>query len=230
MQPVTIGWIAAAALIIGAVVRILKSDSLTIALANLGLPPLPKRVLPWLSLVLGVASAILDVKLQGTPWPEAVAKGLVAGVSAIAGHELGVESVRKGKELLVLILTVSLATSACKPADSPRANTRAIVLTLADGVNAADLACASIARAKHDADLARACDLARDEAAEALIAAEALLEIDSDAPREIGCHVATALASARRMVIVLKDAGGKVPRALEDGLALAPMLAVTCDG
>lgn len=115
MQPITLGWVAIAALLVGAVVRLLKSDSLTVALANLGLPPIPKRVLPWLSLVLGVASAILDVKLQGTAWPEAVAKGLIAGVAAIAGHELGVESMRKGKELLALAVVLMVGSTACTP-------------------------------------------------------------------------------------------------------------------
>lgn len=115
MQPSTLGWVAIAALLVGAVVRLLKSDMLTIALSNLGLPPIPKRVLPWLSLVLGVASAILDVKLQGTAWPEAIGKGLVAGVAAIAGHELGVESMRKGKELLVVFVVLAFGASACTP-------------------------------------------------------------------------------------------------------------------
>lgn len=115
MQPITLGWVAAAALLVGAVVRLLKSNTLTIALANLGLPPIPKRVLPWVSLAFGVASAILDVKLQGTAWIEAIAKGLIAGVAAIAGHELGVESMRNGKELLVLGVVLVFGASACTP-------------------------------------------------------------------------------------------------------------------
>ena len=127
MQPTTIGWVAAAALLVGFLCRLIKTDMLKIALANLGLPPVPKRVLPWVALGLGLASSILDTRLTGTAWPEAIVKGLIAAVTAIAGHELGIESVRDGKEiggppsppappltLLAMLAFVAIVT-ACTP-------------------------------------------------------------------------------------------------------------------
>jgi uncharacterized protein (DUF697 family) len=116
MTPTSLGWVAAAALVVGAFVRLLKSDMLTIALANFGLPPIPKRVLPWVSLALGVAAAVLDVKLMGTDWPTAIAKGLVAALTATTGHELVVESMRGGKEILAVLLVaggVAVTAPAC---------------------------------------------------------------------------------------------------------------------
>jgi hypothetical protein len=115
MEPTAIGWVAAAALIVGALVRLLKSDMLTNALASLGLPPIPKRVLPWLALAFGLASSILDEKVMGTPWPAAITKGVLAALGAITGHELTIESLRKGKELLVVCLAIGsvLTVGAC---------------------------------------------------------------------------------------------------------------------
>lgn len=115
MQTTTIGWVAAVAMIVGALVKLTKSDMLTIALANLGIPPIPKRILPWLALTLGLASSVLDHRLQGTAWIEAVTKGAIAAITAIAGHELGVESLRKGKELLIiaLLVTFGATTTSC---------------------------------------------------------------------------------------------------------------------
>ncbi len=154
MQPQTLGWVAAAALLVGAVVRLLKTDMLTIALANLGLPPIPKRVLPWVSLVLGVGSSILDVKLQGTDWPSAIAKGLVAGVAAIAGHELGVESARKGKELLA-IGCVFFMTTTITGCAFLRAHAK-------DALDVAQIGCIIANQFQPDSKVAEICQIADD--------------------------------------------------------------------
>ncbi len=119
----------------------------------------------------------------------------------------------------------------CKEADNPRAHARAVVLTIAEGVAIGDKTCASIARAKADAGLARECAFARDEAKLSLEAAEAGLDsADSAAAENVPCAVAQALASASRMAGLIEKAGGKVPAALLDGLQLAPMLAGECRG
>lgn len=89
-------WVAAAALVIGAVVRVLKSDS-----------PLPewlhvsKQWRPWLAVALGIVAGVLDAVAMGTPWADAVAKGVLASVGAMAGHHLVIEKGRGGKELPV---------------------------------------------------------------------------------------------------------------------------------
>jgi len=85
-------WIAVSALVIGAFVRLLKSD---------GPIPInvPARWRPVLALVLGLASAALAQVANGTPWRRALTEGLLAGVIAIVGHDVLVEGVRGGKEI-----------------------------------------------------------------------------------------------------------------------------------
>lgn len=137
--------------------------------------------------------------------------------------------------MLACVGVIAIAHHACgcspRPAEDPRAQRRAVVLTVADGVKAADVACASIARAKRDATLARECDKARDEAAESLKAAEDALDAE-DAARagDVPCMVAAAVSSASRLAGLIEHAGGKLPKAMLDGLQLAPMLAGGCHG
>lgn len=79
------------ALVIGALIRALKSDKFNILLAALGRKPIPPHVLPWIALGLGVVSTVLDARLKGgLGWQEAVIagiNGLLAGGFAVAGHE-----------------------------------------------------------------------------------------------------------------------------------------------
>ena len=109
-------WIAVAAIVIGGVVRALKSDGMTVALANLGLPPIPKRALPWIALVFGAASAVLDAKVGGTSWQEAGAAGILATGTAVLGHDLG-KALPGVRKVLGVLIFVGLASSvtACTP-------------------------------------------------------------------------------------------------------------------
>lgn len=125
----TPAWLGIAALLIGAVVRLLKADRLNLALERFGAKPIPKRVLPWIAVVLGVASGVIAGMQVGKTWSAALVgafEGLVAGAFAIMGHELVVESARDGKEIappktppppgaglvLAFMLTVTLAACA----------------------------------------------------------------------------------------------------------------------
>ncbi len=132
---------------------------------------------------------------------------------------------------LAAVIFVMAHLAGCKPAQSPRAQARSVVVTIAYGVQAGDQACASIARAKLDAQLAKECAFAYDEAREALLIADDALDVSElDAERKVPCAVAQALASASRLVGLIEKAGGRVPPALADGLALAPALAAGCHG
>lgn len=87
---------------IGMLVRLLKSDKLNLTLAAMELPPIPKRALPWIAAVLGVAAGAIDAMAKGAPLGVALrtaAFGFLAGALATWGHEAGVEGVRGGKEL-----------------------------------------------------------------------------------------------------------------------------------
>ncbi len=133
--------------------------------------------------------------------------------------------------LLGAVLFIIHVLACCKDVESPRAHARAVVLTVAEGVAIGDQACASIARSKSDADLARECAFARDEAKVSLESAEAALDsADSAAAENVPCAVAQALASASRLAGLIERAGGKVPPVLLDGLHLAPQLSRGCNG
>lgn len=85
-------WLAATALLIGLVVRVLKSDiKLT--------PTIPSRWRPWLAIGLGVVAGVLDAMVRGTMWKKAIAEGVVAAVMAMVGHDLFIAGLRGGREL-----------------------------------------------------------------------------------------------------------------------------------
>lgn len=129
---------------------------------------------------------------------------------------------------LFFLAALVLAVAKCKPVEDPGAQARGAVHALAYGVEAADLACASIARSKRDVELARECAFARDAAKLSLEAADESLDMGHD--DEVPCQVGQALAYARQMAGLIRQHGGKLPRALEHAFLLAPMFAEVCGG
>lgn len=116
---------------------------------------------------------------------------------------------------------LAVALAACGPGASlpPRAELRGAVLGLAEGVRAADVACAELARARHDLPLAEACGASYQGARAALLAAESALD-DGELAR-VGCEAAPAVARLQELARRLDG-----PRArVEDALALAGVLA-----
>jgi hypothetical protein len=85
-------WIALAALVVGAIVAVLKGTT--------PLPAISPKYRPWLALGLGVVAGILKSISTGTPAAQAILSGLGSGMIAITGHETLIESVRGGKELI----------------------------------------------------------------------------------------------------------------------------------
>jgi hypothetical protein len=132
--------------------------------------------------------------------------------------------------VLALVLIAPMLTGCPSPASDPTAHESAVIVQLAHGVELADMACADIARAKKDADLARECDKARDAAKVSLEAAEDALDSrDEAAAGNARCSFASALDSARHLADLILDAGGKVPPALMRAFELAPMLRGGCE-
>lgn len=84
------GWFALLAFVVGLLVRLLKTNALDAALARFGIPPIPKKALPWVALVLGFVGAAIESKMRGTTWEAAAIAGvwgLFSGGFAIAGNE-----------------------------------------------------------------------------------------------------------------------------------------------
>jgi hypothetical protein len=107
-NPVAPTTLATIAVIVGGVVRLLKTKQFSEILDALPVSwvkAIPKTYLPWLAVVLGVVLTMLDAKLNGglKTWGEALWVGLagvLSGSMAIAGHETiakTVERVRTGK-------------------------------------------------------------------------------------------------------------------------------------
>lgn len=157
LTPTAITWFTLSAIVIGGIVRLLKSDT--------PLPTVPARARPWLALGLGSAAGVLQALTTGTPWPLALGSGFTAAVTAMTGHDLVVGSIRGGVEpfassstpkvpplpLLLMIAIAVIALCGCasstsstpSPADQARVGTYADALRVCDEKLAADKLAAS---------------------------------------------------------------------------------------
>lgn len=88
-------WIPLAALVIGVLIRLSKTDA-AVAWFPVNLQP---RIRSAAALVLGFASGIVAGLTGGGHWPTALAGGLVAGMLAITTHEVVVEGFRDGRDI-----------------------------------------------------------------------------------------------------------------------------------
>lgn len=76
--------------VLGGVVRLLRTEKFNDVLKKFGLKPVPSWSLPWLSVGLGAAAQVTEAVVGGgalsAALPAAV-DGVLAGALAIAGHE-----------------------------------------------------------------------------------------------------------------------------------------------
>jgi hypothetical protein len=83
---VTIGSIA---LLVGLIIRLIKTDKINSVLEKFKIS-IPKEVLPFLAIALGIVLSVLQSKTTGVSWGVAFSKvlnGLISGAIAIAGNE-----------------------------------------------------------------------------------------------------------------------------------------------
>lgn len=88
-------WIPLLAVLVGGIIRIGKSDP---AVARIPLSIKPENRAVW-AMAIAIVGAALDRLATGGTWYEAIAGGLVAGSGAIAGHEILVNRLRKGRDI-----------------------------------------------------------------------------------------------------------------------------------
>lgn len=101
-------WVLLGALIIGALVRLLKVKP---ELAE----KIPPRWRPVFATGLGILWGVLDkVAITGQAWGPAIISGLFAAAIAVWGHDTVIEAVRGGNELLGKDNTPSTVTNATK--------------------------------------------------------------------------------------------------------------------
>lgn len=159
MNQTPMGWVALAALIVGAVVRLMKQDMLGVALTRLfrpGGPPIaiPTRVLPWLALAFGALAAVLDAVVAGASWDAAAQAGVIAAAGAVFGHELlsGVPGVKKVLGIALLVVPLGASTG-CHLLTKERART---------ALDAMQIACVMSSFVTDEKAVAEACDVADD--------------------------------------------------------------------
>ncbi len=93
-------WMLAAvigAVAIGGIIRILKSPAPFPTW--LEWMKIPARARPWVATLLGIVGGALSAAIAGQPVLPAVLTGVMSAFTAIAGHEMVVESLRGGVEL-----------------------------------------------------------------------------------------------------------------------------------
>ena len=155
-----------------------------------------------------------------------------AGVTAAIKYftDRGDGAAGPGAVLLVAAAT-AIGGQSCRPAETPRETARSVVLSVAEGVRVGDEACASIAIAKSDLELAESCATFVREAREQLITAEEMIDAwQAGETGRIACAVRDASSALGRLLDTVRRAGGKPPPAVEDALRLAPQLAGACRG
>lgn len=97
-------WLALSSAVILVLVRLLKEPAVPYPLSEI-----PAKARPLVAVLLGAASGILEHVAAGTPWREALGNGLVAAMLAVLSHDVVIEWLRGGKELL----------ATAKPEDRP---------------------------------------------------------------------------------------------------------------
>jgi len=90
------GWVPLTAVVGGALVRLMKSDT--------KLPiDVPKMWRPWLAMAITIVLAAIQHRFAGTggTWPQAIVFGIFAGCMAVTGHDTLIKGLRDGKEIQI---------------------------------------------------------------------------------------------------------------------------------
>jgi hypothetical protein len=89
-------WLLLGALLVGAIITLAKQGWVSDWIAK----KLTPTTIPYYALLVSVlATGSADIA-SGKTWQQAVTDSIVAAFTAIAGHQLIVESVRRGKEFI----------------------------------------------------------------------------------------------------------------------------------
>src|ERR1700690_772003 len=90
MSPSIIAGAGIATVILHFLMRVLNSGQMALLLGRFGIPAIPSKAIPWISISLGVGAGVADALVQGMSWQpalESIFAGLFAGTGAVALHE-----------------------------------------------------------------------------------------------------------------------------------------------
>jgi len=135
----------------------------------------------------------------------------------------------RAKWILISALTMGASAVACTPAKDAssldRKTARAAILTVATAVAVADGVCATTARDRIDATLAKTCADAYDAARPALLAAESGVDAwDSGQQHDVACAANHAITALQNMGDALTRAGVTWPSVVTDALSISRTL------
>lgn len=147
-------WTAVVALVIWAGVRLSKNDKIA-ARFPWSIPP---RWRPWAALGAGAVFGFCKKLALGGSWFEGIGGGIFAGISAMAGHDLIVDGLRKGRDIGIkkvtpptpppshppppVVVVLLLLLCRCSPAVSPVVGESALLVVNSDACRRKGLAIA----------------------------------------------------------------------------------------
>ena len=133
--------------------------------------------------------------------------------------------------LFIGIFLLGSCTSTPDAKNVPRETARAAVIMLAKTTAVADESCATLARNKQDAALAKKCADAYDVIRPLLMAAESGVDAwESGSRNQIACVVAKSAAALVDIVEAVNAVGGTLPSSVGDSLKFAASIVGECHG
>lgn len=87
-------WVPLSAAVVFALLRLMKNDTKF----PINIEP---RVRVWMALVLGLIAGLLSAVANGLHWQTAVLIGIAASAMAVLGHNVAIDSLRGGKEIVI---------------------------------------------------------------------------------------------------------------------------------
>lgn len=138
---------------------------------------------------------------------------------------------------IVIIFTMMLTllqlgcTSTPDAKNIPRETARAAVIMLAKTTVVADESCASLARSKQDATLAKKCADAYDVIRPLLTSAESGVDAwESGSRNQIACAIAKSASALLDIVEAVKAIGSTLPPSVDDSLKFVASIVGECHG
>ncbi len=108
-------WLLFAGLVIGAILAFAKQGWVSDFIAR----KLTAKSLPFYALLVSVLGTASTEIVQGKPWTQALMDSLFAAFAAIGAHQIVIESLRSGREIVPPTKTTAARRADCPPASSP---------------------------------------------------------------------------------------------------------------